>query len=65
MKTLVYLLGHIVLLTSVALLAVQFEEDLADNIFSLATNSVPKDNAAFFGSPSVIRIDVAAEANFG
>jgi hypothetical protein len=38
---------------------------LADNLFALATNSVPEDDAAFLGSPSVIGSDVAAEANLG
>ena len=54
MKTLVYLLGHIVLLTSVALLAVQFEKDFAYYLAALATNAVPEDDSAFQRSPGVL-----------
>ena len=47
----------------VALLAVEFEQNLADDFVSLAADSIPKDDAAFLRSPSVI--DEAEETNFG
>ena len=56
-------MGKSLLHAPVALLALEFEQDLADDFVSLATDSIPDDDAAFLRSPSVT--DVAKEVDFG